>query len=234
MFRVEHWRFSLPFSSWVPNHVRCPFLFLCILGVSESACKSILRTSLHGGGNIIILFIRGDQGGLQWAHMGRTPTTIIVNVLPPARHWLCWFRKCVMLSSTAWMCRVDISLCGVLNIKWRIRKCWRSSDRGSWSMFRGNLPRCHLMAVSRRVGLFWPIIVAKGHFSGVNGAGFRLRPCSMVTCWVVLVSTACDVKDTPDWIGLQLCGISGSICGEEQSRNTVDTIICILWGKECQ
>ena len=46
MFRVEHWRFSLPFSSWVPNHVRCPFLFLCILGVLESASKSIIRTSL--------------------------------------------------------------------------------------------------------------------------------------------------------------------------------------------
>ena len=44
-------------------------------------------------------------------------------------------------------------------------------------MFRGNLPRCHLMAISRRVGLLWPIIVAKGHFSGINGAGFRLRPC---------------------------------------------------------
>ena len=42
-------------------------------------------------------------------------------------------------------------------------------------MFRGNLPRCHLVAISRRVGLFWPIIVAKSHFSGVNGAGFRLN-----------------------------------------------------------
>ena len=28
--------------------------------------------------------------------MGRTPTTIIVNVLPPARSWMCWFRKCVI------------------------------------------------------------------------------------------------------------------------------------------
>ena len=153
--------------------------------------KRVFSRKLNGG-NIIILFIRGDQGGLQWAHMGRTPTTIIVNVLPPARYWLCWFRKCVILSSTAWMCRVDISLFGVLNIEWRIRKCWRSS-----MVKNGDRPVVHSQAQRRMRQQVPPRMVSRGNANArsrmvdlisehhlVSCAGRRLKNvCSSLWWW---------------------------------------------------
>ena len=41
-------------------------------------------------------------------------------------------------------------------------------------MLRGNLPRCHLMAISWRVGLFWPIIEANGVLNGIFN--FKITP----------------------------------------------------------